>query len=156
MTDIQYPQTPVDERSIAGNPVSTGIGNTDLGTQRVVLPSDQPAIPVTSAPNFGTRQDTFVAVGSGNTVNKSTAPIARFGLQIKGTGAAATAWDVVLEGSLDGINFSTILEHTSLVGDGQIMWSGPLDSPCLYFRSRVVSLTLGSATNIVATILGMN
>ena len=150
-----YPTAPVDEKLIAGNPVSTDVGNADAGTQRVVLASDQPVIPVQSTPNFATRQDTFTATGNGATVDKSAAPVKKFGLQVKGTGAAPTSWDVKLEGSLDGTNFSEVLDHATGIGDGAIMWSGVLDSPCLYFRSRVAALSLGTATDIVVTILGM-
>lgn len=166
MPESNYPVTPVDEKLIAGNPVSTGTGNADSGTQRIVLADDQPRIPVsldpaqepipvTSTPNFATRQDTFTATGNGTTVNKSTAPVKKFGLQVKGTGGVPTSWDVKLEGSLDGTSFTEILDHPTAIGDGIIMWSGVLDSPCLYFRSRVAALTLGPASNIVVTILGM-
>ncbi len=108
-----------------------------------------------SSPNFATRQDTFTATGTGTTVDKSAAPVTKFGIQIKGTGAAATLWTVNLEGSLDNVNFSTILSHVTGTGDGSVMWIGSLEAPALYFRSKVIALTLGSATNIVATILGM-
>lgn len=104
--------------------------------------------------NFKTRSDTYTSTGNGTTVNVSTDPLESFSVQVKGTDAAATTWDVRLEGSLDGTNFTAILTHTNTTGDGVVLFSGTTDSPCLYFRSRCAGLVLGAATNIVVTILG--
>ena len=105
--------------------------------------------------NFTTRVDTFTAAAQvGVTVDTSVNLAELFGIQVKGTGAAPTTWNVVLEGSLDGTNFSTILTHTNVTGDGAVVWSGSLFSPSLFFRSRVSALNLGSATDIVVTIIG--
>jgi len=120
----------------------------------VVIASDQSAVPVTVTPNFATRSDTYTVAASGTTVNKSAAPVTAFAVQVKGTGAAPTSWTVVLEASLDNVNFSTVLTHKTSTGDGAVMWSGSLLSPTLYFRSRCTAISLGSATNIVVTILG--
>lgn len=101
------------------------------------------------------RQDTFITTGNGATINVSSQGMSKFGLQIKGTGAAASSYTVVLEGSLDGTNFSTILTHTNTSpGDGLVQHSGAVAMPVLYFRARCSALVLGSATNIVATIVG--
>ena len=102
-----------------------------------------------------TRGDTYTATGNGTTVNLTANPLQTFGVQVKGTGAAATTWDVRLEGSLDGTNFTQILQHTNTTGDGAIVFSGASYYPSLYFRSRCSGLVLGSATNIVVTILGL-
>jgi hypothetical protein len=75
-------------------------------------------------------------------------------LMVKGTGGVATLWSVVLEGSLDGTTFSEILNHTSNVGDGENLFSGTTLFPALYYRLRCVTLTLGPASDIVATVLG--
>jgi len=156
MSDSNYPISVVDIRNIGGIPVSTNQGVSDDGTQRVVLASDQPAIVVQSTPNFATRSDTFAAAGNGITVDRSASPLSKYGIQVKGTGAVPTSWDVRLDGSLDGVNFTEILSHVGAVGDGQMVWTGALDSPCLYFRARCASITLGTATNIVVKILGMS
>jgi hypothetical protein len=100
------------------------------------------------------RSDTFTGTGNGTTVDVSAQGMGRFGIQVKGTGASATSWTVVLEGSLDGTNFETILTHNTAEGDGGVVWSGANYVPCLYFRSRCSALSLGSATNVVATIVG--
>lgn len=105
-------------------------------------------------PRFKTRSDTYTSTGNGTTVDISTGPLESFSIQVKGTGAAAATWDVRLEGSLNGTDFTQILQHTNTTGDGAVVFSGTTDSPCLYFRSRCAGLGLGPATNIVVTILG--
>lgn len=102
-----------------------------------------------------TRSDTYTVAGNGTTQSAATAPSKYYSIQVKGTVAGATAWDVVLEGSLDNVNFDTILSHVTGTGDGKVMFGSASPSPCLYFRSRCVSITLGGATNIVVTILGV-
>jgi hypothetical protein len=88
------------------------------------------------------------------TVDVSGYPLGYFAVQVKGTGAAATTWDVRLEGSLNGTNFSQILAHTNTTGDGAVLWSGATSSVSRYFRSRCAGLVLGTATNVVVSILG--
>lgn len=107
-------------------------------------------------PHFKSRQDTFVAAASGATVDTSLVPCNRFAVQVKGTGAAPTAWEVVLEGSLNGTQFTTIATHKSGAGnqvDGALVWQSAA-TPAKYFRSRLVSITLGPATNVVVDIIG--
>lgn len=107
-----------------------------------------------SAPFQANRSDTFTGTGNGTTVNTSDIPVSRFGLQVKGTGAVPTSWQVVLEGSLNSTDFSTILTHQNGINtDGAVVSTGT-SAPFRYFRSRVVALTLGSATNIVVHIIG--
>ncbi len=106
------------------------------------------------APYQKNRSDAFAAPGNGVTVDVSLIPCNRFALQVKGTGAAPTSWEVVIEGSLNGAQFTTIATHKSGVdADGAMRWQGqPASSK--YFRSRVVEVTLGAATDIVVNILG--
>lgn len=114
--------------------------------------------PLPVAGGFSTRSDTYTTAANGTTVDRSASPVSRFGLQVKGTGAAPTAWNVVLEGSLNNAQFTTILEHSNAgefrnAADGETVYVNT-GAPWLYFRSRLVSITLGSATNAVATIVG--
>ncbi len=105
---------------------------------------------------YGTRADTYTAAASGTTLDIATRPSKYFALQVKGTGASATSWTVILEGSLDGTNFTEIFTHTNTVNsDGFTAWSSAVATPCLYIRSRCSAVVLGGATNIVATILGV-
>lgn len=112
--------------------------------------------------SFSTRSDTYTTATSGTQVDVSLKPCKFFSLQVKGTGAAATDWNVILEGSLDGTNYTQILQHATTgnsppfgeSADGVTLWVQA--GPFLYFRSRsAATLTLGSATNVVATIVGM-
>lgn len=140
---------------IGSTAVSTGNGVSGAGVQRVVIASDQTAFAVTAAPNFKTRADTYTTTSSGTTVDASLAPVKSFTIAVKATGAV-TSWSVVLECSMDNVNFSTVLTHSNVTpGDGQTLSSGTSLFPCLYFRSRSTALVLGGGTNVVATILGM-
>lgn len=117
------------------------------------------ANPLPVVPTFSTRSDTYTGVANGTQVDASAKPCTKFSLQVKGTGAVPTAWNIVLEGSLDGTNYTQILQHSDAnpLGanvDGATVWGTA--GPFLYFRSRSqATLNLGSATNVVATIVGM-
>lgn len=144
------------DRSGAGP--KTAVVQLDFGgggaTERLSTVQD----PLPVGAYFQTRSDTFTAAGSGTTLDASLAPCKNFALQVKGTGAAPTAWNVVIEASLNNGQFTTILEHSNAgefrsASDGEtVYFSG---GSFFYFRTRCVSLTLGSATNIVATLVGM-
>ena len=45
---------------------------------------------------FLTRSDTYTAAANGTTITTTSRPLRDFTVQVKGTGAAATAWDVRL------------------------------------------------------------
>lgn len=103
----------------------------------------------------GSRNDTFTTSGNGTAVSATTTPFKAYAIQVVGTGGAAAVWDVRLEGSLDGTNYDQILQHTQVTGDGKIVYSGSLLSPCTSFRSRVASLNLGIASALVVYIVGV-
>jgi len=110
---------------------------------------------MTTTAAFSKRSDTFTDVGAGVAIECPNTPAKSYALQVAGTGAEAANWDARLEGSLNGFSFSTILRHTKSTGDSEILWSNSALSPALYFRSRVDTLVLGSASNVVVTILGV-
>jgi len=107
------------------------------------------------ADTFKTRVDTFTTTANGTTVDVSASPMSAFTVQVKATGSV-TSWDVRVEGSLNNSEFTTILSHTNVTGDGVVLWTGALEAPTMYFRSRAAGLVLGAGTNIVVTILGQN
>lgn len=73
-------------------------------------------------------------------------------IQVKGTGGAATGWTVVLQGSLDGTNWTNIRTHGTADGDGVVLFAGDnIPRPVAFVRLNVTALTLGTATNIVCT-----
>lgn len=102
---------------------------------------------------FQTGTDTYTTTSTGVILNCSTNPFSTFTISVSATGSV-TSWNVVLEGSLDGVNFSTILSHTNSLGSGSSVFSGNMRSQALYFRSNCTALTLGSGTNIIVSILG--
>ncbi len=100
------------------------------------------------------RSDTYTTATNGTTVDVSAQGMGRFGIQCKQTGTV-TSWTIVLEASLDGSNFFTLLTHTKVDnGDGAAVFTGTNVYPVLYFRSRCSAITLGGGTNVVATIVG--
>jgi hypothetical protein len=116
--------------------------------------NDQFDVEVIAVRTFS-RSDTYTTTTTGTAVDASTYPVKSFSIQVKGTGAVPTSFTVVLEGSLDGTNFDTITTFDSAtLADGKIKFTGAADYPVRYFRSRVSALALGSATNIVVTLLG--
>jgi len=96
--------------------------------------------------------ETFTTTTSGTT-NTPLRAVKYWSVSVKGTGAGATAWDVRLEGTLDGTNWTQILAHTNADLDGTLK---PLTTPfpATSFRLRCAGLTLGGATNIIARCVG--
>lgn len=101
------------------------------------------------------RSDTYTAVGVGTLVDATTQPVQHFAIQVLFTGGdPPISWTVVLEGSLEGTVFTTILTHATADLAGTVKWSGTSFYPCRYFRSRCTNLNLGLATGLVVWILG--
>lgn len=73
----------------------------------------------------------------------------RYAIQVKGTGAAPTSWSITVDGSLDGVNWTTIATHSST--DGSTVFA--VDKPVLFIRGNVGSLVLGAATDVTVTVL---
>lgn len=76
----------------------------------------------------------------------------RYAIQVKGVGAAATTWSVTLEGSLDNVNWTTILTHANADVDGTTKWDGG-GKPCMFVRANVGTLTLAPATALAVTVV---
>lgn len=96
----------------------------------------------------------IIGTGPSDPVDVSGSPMATWALQVTGDGAAATAWTVLLEGSTDGVAYTEILKHTTLIGDGVNIWSGTTLFLAKYYRVNVTALTLGAATGITASVIG--
>lgn len=94
---------------------------------------------------------TATATGAGPKTGVRPWDAKHVSLQVKGTGAAATAWTVALEGSNNGNNWTTILSHSTTDTDGAVKFAGDnIPRPVTWLRLNVTALTLGTATNIVA------
>jgi hypothetical protein len=98
---------------------------------------------------------TFTGTQTGPVVDVSDTPLKHFTIQAKQTGTV-TSWTVVLEHSLDGVNFRPILTHTKVDNeDAGTVASGPSPRVSLYLRLRCTAISLGSGTNVVVTFAGM-
>ena len=103
---------------------------------------------------FFQKSDDFTGASNGATVNVDQSMDGTFSLSVNETGGAATSWTVVLEGSLDGTNWTTIITHARTDGVGVMKW--PADAirrPVRFLRSRCSAVVLGAATKITATFL---
>jgi|GEM_PF-5738260 len=102
-----------------------------------------------------TRTDTFTTPGSGVIIDTSLRPLSVFAIAVEGVGGTPVSWDVRLEGSLDGSKWTKILQHTHITAETESIYSGSNRNPCLFIRSNCVDLSLGLATAIKVTILGV-
>lgn len=147
---------PTDQRTLKNPRSEDGHGSEATNPTYVTLIEGTPGNPpvqVALSPTLIT--EAYTGIGPGSTQDVSAYPHKYFTMQVVGTGAAATAWTVVLEGSLDGINFSAIMQHDETDGDGAVVWAGANIAASAYFRINVTALTLGAATNITVYALGI-
>ena len=75
-------------------------------------------------------------------------------LQVTGLTAAASAWEIDLEGSLDGVEYNEILKHTTIIGDGINIWSGTTLFLAKFYRVNVIALTLAPSTGMTVSVIG--
>jgi hypothetical protein len=147
---------PATQRTLKNPRSEDGHGSIALNPTHVTLVQGTPGNPpvqVALSPTLTT--EVYTGVGPGITQDVSAFPHKYFTLQVVGTGAPATAWEVSIEGSLNGTHFSEIARHTDLDGDGAVLWAGANVAASSFFRTRVIALTLGPATNIVVDSLGI-
>ena len=93
-------------------------------------------------------EDIFTVISTGNS---REAPAKSMSMQVKGQPVNATSWTVLLEGSLDGMFFTILMQHKLADGDGKIV---DLVPPTLvrFTRIRVSALSLGAATGIKVSV----
>jgi hypothetical protein len=99
--------------------------------------------------------DTFTTTGNGTAVDTLDAPSNYYALVVKIVTGAPT-WTVVLEGSMDLTNFTTILTHTNVTpGNKVIQWSADaIPRPCRYLRNRCSAYS-GASSSIQANFIGV-
>ena len=73
-----------------------------------IIPAVTIPVSITNIPNT-TQNDTFSSVSTGTVVNASAKPPRSFSLQVTGVGGIPNEWNVVLEGSLNGTDWTTLL-----------------------------------------------
>lgn len=132
--------------------IPTNVAVTDAGAVQVagVDINFQYVLPYLIA---GAATDAYTAAGNGTTASGFTFTT-WYAIQVVGTGAAATSWDVKLEASIDGVNFTTVITHTQVDLDGTVKWSGANHFPAPFFRSRCAAVVLGGATDITVYVYG--
>lgn len=79
-----------------------------------------------------------------------------YALQVTGVGATATTWDIRLEGTLDGVAWTQILQHLLGSGDGAVLFTGANRFPVEEVRINVQTLTLGGASAVNVTFMGQS
>lgn len=95
----------------------------------------------------------FSAVGSSSIVDAYDNPLSKFSIQVIKTGSV-TSYSVVLEVSLDGVNFTQVLSHTNLSDPSVSLFTGAQSAPSFYFRVRCTNIeTAGGSLTVHA--LGM-
>jgi len=149
-------QIPTTQRTLKNPRSEDGHGSEFTNPTFVTLVEGTPGNPpvqVALSPTLLT--EIYTGVTPGTTQDVSAFPHKYFTIQVVSTGAAATAWTVKIEGSLDGVNFSEIAQHTEADGDGSVLWAGANIAASAYFRINVTALTLGAATNITVYALGI-
>src|SRR5258708_21861022 len=128
----KYPDDVVDGDDVAISPQKTheSLLAVEDGTQstRRLVTDPQRRLKVvadvaTTPSNFVTRSDTFTATGAGAVADASAFVARSYSIQVKGTGAPATSWNVQIEVSLDNVNFTSVMTHTNSVGDGMLLLS---------------------------------
>jgi hypothetical protein len=127
----------------------------NIASDQTVPVSIAGTVTVTSSAFFSKTTYTVTTSGTQTATDIHTSPAKTWSVSVKGTGAAATTWAVNLEVSLDNANWTPLLTHSNSTGDGTLLASGDTLVPALYYRANVTSLTLGSATNIIITLLGV-
>ena len=95
----------------------------------------------------------FTATGLGTVLNAISYIPEYFALQVAGVDAAPISWTVQLEGSLDGVNWTKLVEHKTTDGNGAIVWNPDTVRHVSHLRVNVTSLVLGSATAVKVTFL---
>jgi hypothetical protein len=92
-------------------------------------------------------------------------PLLYGSLLVYGNGAAAAAWTINFEVSLDNTHWTPVFRHTNTNSvDGQMVFSSQTaaiiqttisaEFPATYFRINASALTLGLATSITCIALG--
>jgi hypothetical protein len=93
--------------------------------------------------------ETFTTAGgaaNGSSRRIGATPCSRFAMQVVLDGV--TAWTVLLQGSLDGSAWFTLVSHSNTSeADGQIVWAS--DKPVAFLRASVTAISGGTGIAVV-------
>lgn len=96
----------------------------------------------------------FTTAGSSAVFDVSDTILQTFSMQCEVPSGIMVVLNVVLEGSVNGNNWDTILSLTSLLDIAKVKVSNP--SPVSYYRITVNSISLGTAPYLLVGILGVS
>jgi len=94
----------------------------------------------------------FTTTGTSEEIDCTERPISQFSIQATSSGSP-TLWTAILEGSINGSNWDSMITNTNVIGLNIIQVT-PI-GPVRYFRVRVTSLTLLSAPSININVFGV-
>lgn len=100
-------------------------------------------------------QDSLTATGSAGAVANnfsSSAPFKYFSLAVAPS-AGSGAWSVILQGSLDNLNWTNIVVNSSVTSSAGIIASNSSPVPALFLRTYANSLANG--LTVTATAIGV-
>ena len=129
----------VEVKNDSGNPIPVAISQ--IGT----------ANRVATVVDFVVTNDNYTVPATGSSYTNEI-PHRSFAVQVIGVGNTPTAWNVVLEGSIDGTHFTPFLTHTQTLGE-TILWSSANQYASITYRTKLVSVTLTPATSLTVTVL---
>lgn len=111
---------PVNVAQIAGTATSVNTGNADAGTQRVVLATDQPSVPVSfdEGNTDQVSEDTATAIASSASDSHSFTPGAN--LRVKKVQGSASGQQKIEV--LWGVTSSEVKKHTFFTSKGSLNW----------------------------------
>lgn len=98
------------------------------------------------------RTDNYTAAPTTGVTVAATYPVKFFAVQVSIPSGSITSWTVLLEGSVDNSNFTTLLTHNSTIGSTIFLTSA---SPVLFYRTRCTALSLNTAPSINAYCIGV-
>ena len=96
-----------------------------------------------TVPPFTTQTVSLFAAAAGTPLTL-VSPYTSFGFQVAGVGGTLWDWDANLQGSLDGVTYTTLINHTMPNGQGATKWT--VDKPVMYLKSTMVLLSMGGAS----------
>lgn len=99
-----------------------------------------------------TSQTFSLAAAATGTPLTLAAPASSFAFQVAGVAGTLLVWDAVMEGSLDGVTYTSLITHTISDGEGKTKWTA--DKPVTFLRSRMIMLTLGDGTGAHMNLIG--
>lgn len=107
----------------------------------------------TSTNTYSFTQQTFTSFDVSLPIDISSKPMKNFSLCVVGTDDVPSNWNVILQVSIDGMNFTPVLTHNTATGDSITIFTLEKLYPCLYYQINVTDLSLGNASNIVVSVL---